>query len=158
MTQWQKKFELDGKENSDFLEFLAREEEKIVNLDRILGIGGEGVVLRDKVWTREYDYKTQLGKKEKKDVAIKFVKFEKNDEDDFEAPEDVDFEGTMGGITKEGLFVTSSYFAKMMTNLGDFGAATGGYAAPYADFAISEIHKKSYFIIGKPYLSGKSSC
>ena len=98
-------------------------------MDRILGIGGEGLVLKDEILTEEDQ------KKVKKEVAVKFVKFEKNDFDDFDGPEEQD-----------------KYFEKIMENLGDFAAARspfGGYVAPYADFAISEIHKRFFFIIGK---------
>ena len=156
LTQSQRKIELDGEENSSFSKFLDRKNEKLIKLDRILGIGGEGIVLRDEIWTREFHYETQLGKKEKKKVAVKFVEFEKKDGDDFDAPEEAqeadEKYGEGGGMNDDGYWVKSKYFQKMWENLGDFVAATdpaGGYVTPYLDFAISEIHKKFFFIIGK---------
>ena len=141
---------LDGEENMCLLNFLQGKNEKIMKLDRILGIGGEGVVLKDEIWTREYDYKTKLGKKQKKEVAVKFVKFDKKNEDDFDSPEVADEDGWWGGIKEDGSFVTSKYFEEMY-KLGDFVAATdrlGGYVAPYVDFGLSQIYGNNYFIIG----------
>ena len=153
MFQAQTKLELDGEENKSISNFLNKKNKKIVRLDRILGIGGEGLVLKDEIWTREYHYRTKLGKKEKKEVAVKFVKFEKRDEDDFDDSEEADEDGSLGGIKEDGSFVRSNYFEKMWENLGDFVAAMnllGGYVAPYEDFGISQIYGNHYFIIGKP--------
>ena len=85
------------------------------------------MVLKDEILTEDQE-------EEKKEVAVKFVKFEKKDWDDFDGAEEQD-----------------KYFEKIMENLGDFAAARspfGGYVAPYAEFAISEIHKSFFFIIG----------
>lgn len=162
LTQSQKKLKLDSEENLCFLNFLAGKNEEIVKLNRLLGIGGEGLVLHDEVWTSKCHYRDKLKKIEKKKVAVKFVKFEKNDDDDFDAPEEPDKYGDFGGINENGSFVTSKYFRKMFDELGDFAAAiqlTGGYVTPFADFAISEIYKKNYFVIGEPnFQFKKTSC
>ena len=132
--------------------FLNGQNEKIVKLDRILGIGGEGLVLKDEILSRENHYRPKIENNEKKEVALKFVKFEKMDWDDFDAPEEKDEIGDNEGIKENGSSVKTKYFEKMRKEIGDFAAATspfGGYVTPYADFAISEIHKKHFFIIGK---------
>lgn len=142
-------FDLAGEENEDFLKFLDGKSQKFVKLDRIFGIGGEGVVLKDQIWTREFDYKTEVGRKEKKELAVKFVRFTKTDEDNFDDPEYETRNGDFGGINENGRFVSSKYFDKLYQNLGDFAAAThhaGGYNAVYADFGISEIHEKFYYL------------
>lgn len=147
----QKKLELDGDENFCVLKFLAGKSEQRIKLNRILGIGGEGMVLKDEILTSESHYKWNNEKKEEKEMAVKFVEFEKIDEDDFDAAEIEDEKGEYGGIKEDGSFVRSSYFKKLR-ELGDFVAATGlfgGYVTPYADFAISEIYGKFYFIVGK---------
>ena len=142
--------EVIDEEKSCISKFLNGQKEKIIELDRLLGIGGEGLVLRNEIWTREFDYKTQLGRKEKKEVAMKFVKFEKKDEEEFDAPEVIDEMGVYGGIKEDGLFVYSKYFTKMEVDLGDFIAAawvTGGYVGPYVDFGLSKVYGNYYFII-----------
>ena len=53
LTQLWNKIELDGEEKLCISNFLDGKNEKIVNLDRIFGIGGEGVVLKDEILTRE---------------------------------------------------------------------------------------------------------
>ena len=119
--------------------------------------------------TRENHYRARknwLGKpkagwiKEKgKEVAIKFVKFEKRDEEDFQGPEEIDEIGLMGGINANGGInmagtpVISQYFGRLKKHLGDYRAATfynytGGYCRPYIDFGISLIHQKYYYVIG----------
>ena len=151
MTQSHKKpIEVDGEEKLCLSKFLDGQNEKNVKLDRILGIGGEGLVLKDEISTREKPYQTQIKVKETKEMAVKFVKFEKKDWDDFDAQEELDEFRDNDDNKKDG--VESKYFEKMMENLGDFAAARspfGGYNTPYADFAISEIHKRFFFIVGK---------
>ena len=134
-----------------FSKFLDVKSEKTVNLQRILGKGGEGIVLSQKMDTRENHYKRGWEEKKGRDVAVKFVKFEKNDDEDFLGPEFEDKIESYGGINGNGKWVKSQYFERLM-HLGDFAAAThrrGGYSGPYIDFGISEIHKKYYYFIGK---------
>ena len=143
--------ELDGDEKLSFLEFLDAKCEKTVNLQRILGIGGEGIVLSQKMDTRENHYEKGWDEKKGRDVALKFVKFEKDDEEDFLGPEEEDISGIYGGINGNGKWVVSQYFQRLR-KLGDFEAATrgfGGYSRPYIDFGISDIYKKYYYVIGK---------
>ena len=133
-----------------FSKFLDVKSEKTVNLQRILGIGGEGIVLSQKMDTRENHYKRGWEEKKGRDVAVKFVKFEKNDDEDFLGPEEQDEEGWYGGINGNGEWVVSQYF-KRLGELGDFAAAThwqSGYSRTYIDFGISEIHQKYYYVIG----------
>ena len=59
-----------------------------MRLERILGLGGEGIVLSEKMTTKEYHYETLWEKKRRREVAVKFVKFEKDDNEDFEEPEE----------------------------------------------------------------------
>ena len=146
-----KEIVLHGDEKLSFLKFLAGKLEKTVDLERILGIGGEGIVLASKMDTRENHYKNGLEEKEQRDVALKFVKFEKNDDEDFLGPESEDEIGFYGGIIGNGEWVESQYF-KRLYELGDFKAATytrGGYSRPYIDFGISEIHQKYYYVISE---------
>ena len=149
-TKIYEEIELDGKEKLSFSKILNGKCEKIVNLERVLGCGGEGIVLAYKMDTRENHHKNGWEEKEQRDVALKFVEFEKNDDEDFLGPEEED-NGSYGGINGNGKWVKSQYF-KRLRNLGDFAAATGcmgGYSRPYIDFGISEIHKKYFFVIGK---------
>ena len=143
--------ELDGDEKLSFLQFLDQKSEKTVNLERILGIGGEGIVLSQKIDTRENHFKKGWQEKKGRDVAIKFVKFEKNYYEDFLGPEEEDKSGGYsGGINGNGKWVKSQYF-KRLDQLGDYTAATyikGGYSRPYIDFGISEIHNKYFYVIG----------
>ena len=151
--------ELDVNERQSFLRFLNGQSEKRVNLERVLGIGGEGIVLAHKMDTKEHHYKkfwfgkpwAGFIKKKGRDVAIKFVKFEEKDNEDFLGPEIEDENGMVGGINGNGKWVRSQYFDRL-DELGDFTAATctdGGYSRPYIDFGISEIHHKHYYVIGK---------
>ena len=150
-TKSNEEIELKGNEKLSFSKFLDEKSEKTVNLERILGIGGEGIVLAQKMDSREKYYKKGWEEKKGMDVAMKFVKFEKNDDEDFLGPEVEDEDGYHGGINGNGEWVRSQYFERL-TKLGDFGAATGcmgGYSRPNIDFGISEIHKKYFFVIGK---------
>ena len=124
--------------------------EKTVNLEKILGIGGEGIVLAQKIDTRENHYERGWEEKKGRDVALKFVEFEKKDEEDFLGPEYKDGGGFGGGINGNWKWVWSQYFLRLY-KLGDFAAAThrlGGYSRPYIDFGISEIQKKYFYVIG----------
>ena len=58
-----------------------------------MGVGGEGIVLSHNMDTRENHYKKGWEEKKGRDVALKFVKFEKDDEEDFLGPEREDEEG-----------------------------------------------------------------
>ena len=149
-TKSNEEIELEGDEESSFLEFLDGKSEKTMNLEKILGIGGEGVVLAQKVDTRENHYERGWEEKKGRDVALKYVEFEKNDEEDFLGPEIEDKDGRYGGINVNEEWVESQYFERLM-KLGDFTAATwlyGGYSRPYIDFGISEIHKKYNYVVG----------
>ena len=113
---------------------------KTVGMEKVLGIGGEGVVIRDMREIEEYKAKNQeeykrvlykLERKSQREVAIKFVKFNR------EYGEDL---GTERG-----------YFGRLL-DLGDYKVATnykGGYTRPYLDFGISEIFGNFYYAIGK---------
>ena len=121
---------LDGSEKLSLSKFLNEKSEETVNLGQILGIGGEGIVLSQKMDISESHFKRGLEEKRGRDVAIKFVKFEKRDDEDF----------------LNGNRVESQYFERLLA-LGDYKAAThddGGYSRPYIDFGISEIHQKNY--------------
>ena len=133
------------------MKFLAGKSEKIVILERILGIGGEGIVLSDEITTKEHHYKTGWEEKKGREVAVKFVKFEKDEHEHFEGPEEQEESGCYGGIDKNGEWVTSPYFQRLI-RLGDFSAATwesGGYSRPYIDFGVSKIFEKYFFVIGE---------
>ena len=155
-TNKNEEIELDGNEKLSFLKFLDGKSEKTVNLQRILGIGGEGIVLAHQMDTKENHYEKGWEEKKGRDVAVKFVEFEKYDDEDFLGPEEEDLGDTRltGGINGNGKWVKSQYFRRL-GNLGDCIAATnnyGGYSRPYIDFGISEIHKKYYYVIGKQIL------
>ena len=144
--------ELAGNEKLCFSKFLAGKSDKTVNLERILGIGGEGIVLAHKMNTKENHNRKFWGIGKRKDVVLKFIEFEKRDRrEDFLEPEREDKSGNDGGINKNGKWVESQYFDRLY-ELGDFKAATykwRGYSRPYIDFGISEIYKKYYYVIGK---------
>ena len=59
-----------------------------MKLDRILGIGGEGLVLKDELDIK--NYKEGILQEEKKQVAVKYVEFSKKNENfnDFEESEE----------------------------------------------------------------------
>ena len=143
--------ELEGNEELSFSKFLDGKSVKKLNLEGILGIGGEGIVLARNMDTRENHYKNGRETRRGRDVALKFVNFEKNGDEDFLGPENEDEdEGVLGGINENGKWVESQYF-KRLIQLGDFNSATcttGGYSRPYIDFGISEIHNKYYYVIG----------
>ena len=125
--------------------------EKTVDLQEILGIGGEGVVLGKKLSKKEHKFGKQLNEQKERQVAIKFVKFKKDENEDFEGPEEEDESGDYGGLNQNGKWVRSHYFLRLY-QLGDFSAATyalGGYSRPYIDFAISKIHGNYFYVIGK---------
>ena len=158
-TKETENFELDGVEKISFISLLDGQSEKTVRLERILGLGGEGIVLSDKMTTKENHYKTgwepPIGNKETvkkgREVAVKFVKFRKRKKEDLEGPEEKDKYGYFGGIDKNEKWVKSQYF-KRLEKLGDFKAATyrdGGYSRPYIDFAISKIHRNYFYVIGE---------
>ena len=122
-----------------------------MNLERVLGIGGEGIVLSHKIDTKANHYRARRNwfgwpkagwiEKKGKDVALKFVKFAKEDEKE-------DERGWYGGINGNGKWVTSHYFMRSK-KLGDFMAATwisGGYSRPYINFRISKVNRKYYYI------------
>ena len=125
-----------------------------MRLERILGLGGEGIVLSDEMTTKEYHYKKGWEKKIGREVAVKFVKFEKDENEDFEGPEEKDEYGNYGSIDENGEWVYSQYFRRL-NKLGDYDAATfcyGGYSRPYIDFGISKIHKKYFYVIANNLL------
>ena len=78
-TNQSEEIEVEGDEKLSFLQFLKGKSEKIVNLEKILGIGGEGIVLRQKIDTRENHYKKGWEEKKGREVALKFVEFEKDE-------------------------------------------------------------------------------
>ena len=137
------------------MNFLDGKFEKTVRLERILGLGGEGIVLSDKMTTKEHHYKKGWEEKIGREVAVKFVKFEKDENEDFEGPEEKSeyghIYGEYGGIDESGEWVTSQYF-KRLKKLGDFRAATypeGGYSRPYIDFGVSKIFDEYFYVIGE---------
>ena len=149
-TKSHEDIELEGNEELSFSNFLDGKLEKTVNLERILGIGGEGIVLAQKMDTRENHYKYGWDEKIGRDVALKFVEFEKNEKEDFLGPEKEDELRYHCGIIGNGKLVDFQYFERLR-KLGDFVAAAlpdGGYSRPYIVFGISEIHKKYFHIIG----------
>ena len=133
------------------MNFLAGKSVKTVRLGRILGLGGEGIVLGDKLTTKEHHYKTGWEEKKGREVAVKFVKFDKDKNEDLEGPEKKDEYNYYGGIDENEKWVKSQYFERL-DKLGDFKAATwtfGGYSRPYIDFGVSRIHEKYFYVIGK---------
>ena len=150
-TNEDENFELEGEEKQSFMNFLAGKSEKTVKLEKILGIGGEGIVLSDKLTTKEHHYEKGWDEKKGREVAVKFVKFEKYENADLEGPEEKDEYGCYGGIDDNREWVKSQYF-KRLCKLGDIFAAThyrGGYSRPYIDFGISKIHEKYFYVIGE---------
>ena len=84
-------------------------------------------------------------------MALKFVTFEKDADEDFLGPEKEDESGWAGGINGNGKWVESQYFRRL-DKLGDYTAAThygGGYSRPYIDFGVSKMHEKYFYIIGE---------
>ena len=133
------------------MKFLAGKSEKTVRLERILGLGGEGIVLSDEMDTKEHHYETGWDEKKGREVAVKFVKFEKDENEDLEGPAEKDEYEYSGGIDENGKWVLSQYF-KRLDKLGDYNAATykyGGYNRPCIDFGVSKINEKYFFVIGE---------
>ena len=73
MTKNNNDIELHGDEKLSLLKFLDGKSEKTVHLERILGIGGEGIVLAHKMDTKENHYKIGLNEKKGRHVALKGV-------------------------------------------------------------------------------------
>ena len=71
------------------------------------------------MFTRRNHYKRFLEQKKWRDVALKFVKFEKNDDEAFLGPEkeDEDYDETNAKLN--GTWVSSQYFERF-PQLGDF--------------------------------------
>ena len=133
------------------MNFLAGKSEKNLRLERILDIGGEGIVLSDEITTKEHHYKTRWEEKKGREVAVKFAKFEKDEDEDLEGPEEKDERGWKGGIDEKGEWVTSKYFERLF-KLGDYIAATcpgGGYSRPYIDFGVSKINEEYFHVISE---------
>ena len=93
----QKSIEIKGREKKSFKKFLGGQQSKIVGLNKVLGIGGEGVVIEKELeitvmkafmketknsWEKAENIRFKS--KEKKIVALKFVKFEKHGGENFE--------------------------------------------------------------------------
>ena len=161
--------EENTREYESLLNFLNDCSEKTLQLDRILGIGGEGLVISEKMNTSEYHYSSEWTARnwanrtfcEKsghwkklttgRNVAIKFVKFDKDENENFEELEN-EHEILDGGINDEAKFVASPYFERLKKHSGDYIAATfsgGGYSRPYINFGISEIFGNYYYVIGR---------
>ena len=92
MTSQRKEIETQRQEKSSFERFLGGHQSKIVGLEKVLGIGGEGVVIQQELEITVMEGTNghqrakyiKLKSKEKKIVALKFVKFEKDDGENFE--------------------------------------------------------------------------
>ena len=56
-TKKYQEIEIDGDEKFSFANFLNGKSKKTVNLTRVLGIGGEGIVLGQKMDTKENHFK-----------------------------------------------------------------------------------------------------
>ena len=94
LTSQRKSIEIKGREKKSFKKFLGGQESKNVGLDKVLGIGGEGVVIEKELeikvmeGTESGDKKKaeniRLKNEEPKIVAMKFVKFKKDYEENFE--------------------------------------------------------------------------
>ena len=97
LTSQQKYIEIQGQEKSSFENFLGGQQSKNVRLDKVLGIGGEGVIIENELeitvmkalmketknsWEKAENIRFKS--KEKKIVALKFVKFEKHVGENFE--------------------------------------------------------------------------
>ena len=89
-----KSFEIEDREKWSFENFLNDQQSKIVGLGKVLGIGAEGVVIEKELeikvmeGTESGDKKKaeniRLKNEEPKIVAMKFVKFKKDYEENFE--------------------------------------------------------------------------
>ena len=84
LNNQQKDIKIEGREEISFENFLGGQNSKNVDLGKVLGIGGEGVVIQQELDITVMEGTTRLKSKEKKIVAIKFVNFEKEDGEDFQ--------------------------------------------------------------------------
>ena len=94
MTSQRKDIEIHGKEKRSFEKFLGGQQSKIVGLGKVLGIGGEGVVIQEELEitlmegtddrANDRAENIRLKSKDKKIVALKFVPFRKDDGENFE--------------------------------------------------------------------------
>ena len=94
LTSQQKYIEIYGREKKSFEKFLNGQHFKIVGLSKVLGIGGEGIVIKKELEitlmeARESDdrkkaERIRLKSKENKIVAVKFVPFKKDDRENFQ--------------------------------------------------------------------------
>ena len=95
LKKQQKDIEIEGREKRSFEDFLRGQQSRNIKLDKVLGIGGEGVVIQEQLEIsliegmalKRDDLKAEnirLKSKEKKKVAVKFVKFEKSSGENFE--------------------------------------------------------------------------
>ena len=110
---------ITGKEKKSFKKFLGRSKAKNVDLERLLGVGGEGIVVE------------KPGQQ-----AMKFVKIRKAwgfRDGNFHVAEKSERQ-----MKELGDFVA----ANMNTN------GSSGYTKAYVDFGISKIHGYFYFVIG----------
>ena len=89
-----KEIEIKGREKMSFETFLGSHDFKNVDLRKVLGIGGEGVVIQKELeitlmegtYSRDYIKveNIRLKSKKKKTVALKFVNFVKEDTANFQ--------------------------------------------------------------------------
>ena len=94
LTSQKKDIEIEGQEKRSFEKFLGGQQSKIVGLDKVLGIGGEGVVIQEELEITvmegtatesvEKAKSIRFKSREKKKIALKFVKFYKDDRENFE--------------------------------------------------------------------------
>ena len=110
---------ITGKEKKSFKKFLGRSKATNVDLERLLGVGGEGIVVE------------KPGQQ-----AMKFVKIRKAG--GFGNGNFHDAEKSERQMKELGDFVA----ANMNTN------GSSGYTKAYVDFGISKIHGYFYFVIG----------
>ena len=82
-------------------------------MERLLGIGGEVVVLSAKMTTIEHHYEKGSETKEGREVAIKFVKIERDENEALDGlKEEEEERGEYGGIDIYGNVVKSQYFKR----------------------------------------------
>ena len=89
-----KEIKIEGREKISFERFLGGRNSKNVDLGKVLGIGGEGVVIQQELeitlmegtYSRDHIKveNIRLKSKEKKTVALKFVNFVKEDRENFQ--------------------------------------------------------------------------
>ena len=92
----QKKVEVHDKEKISLELFLGVQNSKIVELGKVIGIGGEGIVVEKELeieimqgttkdrWSKKAE-NIQLKSKERSITAMKFVKFESDANEDFQS-------------------------------------------------------------------------